>query len=182
MKRTLVTCAALLSALPSAAQVQVQTQQVGPGPGVAAPQQPSPAPCPGMGGIEIGLTRTFTFERMAKLEPAKSKVTRELKVVHKPAGRPWVITVTFDGEGPDAKVAAIYYYVDPPQGVGDALRERYGAGNPVAADASQTFWDIPSCSVRLKYRSRMGDKQHAVEELWAEPMTAKQAQQTKKKG
>lgn len=178
MKRTLVTCAALLAALPAAAQVQVQTQQVGP---TAAPQQPSPAPCPGMGGMEIGLTRTFTFERMAKLEPAKAKVTRELKVVHKPAQRPWVITVTFDSDALDAKVSGIYYSVDPPSGIGDALRERYGAGTPVPSDASQTYWDIPSCGVRLKYRPRMSEKQRPIEELWVEPMTPR-ATQAKKKG
>lgn len=182
MKRTLVTCAALLAALPAAAQVQVQTQQVGPGPGVGVPQQPSPAPCPGMGGIEIGLTRPFTFERMVKLEPAKAKVTRDVKVVHKPAGRPWVITITFDSDAVDAKVAGIYYYVDPPSGIGDALRERYGKGTVMPSAADQTYWDIGSCGVRLKYRARMSDTQRPIEELWVEPMTARPAQQTKKKG
>lgn len=175
MKRTLVTCAALLAALPAAAQVQVQTQQVGPGPGVGAPQQPSPAPCPGMGGIEIGLTRPFTFERMVKLEPAKAKVTRDVKVVHKPAGRPWVITITFDSDAVDAKVAGIYYYVDPPSGIGDALRERYGKGTVMPSAADQTYWDIGSCGVRLKYRARMNEKQRPIEELWVEPTPAKQA-------
>jgi hypothetical protein len=134
-----------------------------------------------MGGIEIGLTRTFTFERMAKLEPAKAKVTRELKVVHKPTGRPWVITIAFDSDAADSKVSGIYYYVDPPSGIGDALRERYGAGAPVATDASQTFWDIPSCGVRLKFRPRMGEKQRPIEELWVEPLAVKAAQ-AKKKG
>jgi hypothetical protein len=133
-----------------------------------------------MGGLEVGQTRTFAFERMARLEPDKAKVTRDLKVVHRPTGRPWVITVTFDSDAADAKVTGLYYYVDPTSGIGDALRERYGAGTPVPSDTSQTFWDIPSCSVRLKYRPRMTEKQRSVEELWVEPMTQRPAQAKKK--
>ena len=182
MKRTLVTCAALLAALPAAAQVQVQTQQTGPGPGIAAPQQqPSPAPCPGMGGLEIGQTRTFSFERMAKLEPSKAKVTRDVKVVHKPEGRPWVITVMYDSDAADAKVLGLNYTVEPPSGIGDALRERYGKGTVMPSAADQTYWDIGSCGVRLKYRARMNEKQRSIEELWVDPIPAKQAA-TKKKG
>lgn len=175
MKTTLVTCAALLAALPAAAQIQVQTQQVSPGPGIAAPQQPSPIPCPGMGGLEIGQTRTFAFERMAKLEPGKAKVVRDVKVVHKPEGRPWVITATFDSDAADAKVLGLYYYVDPPSGIGDALRERYGKGTVTPPAADQTYWDVGSCGVRLKYRARMNEKQRPIEELWVEPTPAKQA-------
>jgi hypothetical protein len=184
MKRTLFTCAALLSALPAAAQIQVQTQQVGPATG--APKQPSPAPCPGMGGLEVGQTRNFSFERMARLEPDKAKVTRDVKVVHKPAERPWVITVTYDSDAADAKVAGLYYYVDPPSGIGNALHERYGKGTVMPSAADQTYWDIGSCGVRLKYRARMTEKQQPIEELWVEPLSPKaapsKAAQAKKKG
>jgi hypothetical protein len=174
MKRTLVTCAALLAALPAAAQIQVQTQQVYPTPG--GPQAPAqPAPCPGMGGLEIGQTRVFSFERMAKLEPEKQKVTRDLRVVHKPAGRPWVITVVYDSDAADAKVAGLYYLIEPPSGLHDALIERYGKGTPVPVDVAQTYWDIGACGVRLKYRARMDEKQRPVEELWVDPIPAKQA-------
>ncbi len=82
-----------LAALPAAAQVQVQTTQIGPTPGATAPgtgapaPQPTPLPCPGMAGLEIGQTRTFSFERMALHEPAKKTVTRDLKIVHTPEGR-----------------------------------------------------------------------------------------------
>ncbi len=182
MKRTLVTCAALLAALPAAAQIQVQTQQVRPTPDASAPQPPPP--CPGMGGLEVGQTRPFSFERMAKLEPSKAKVTRDLKVVHRPAGRPWVITVVYDSDAADAKVLGLYYLVDPPSGIGDALRERYGKGATAPANADQTYWDIASCGVRLRYRARMSDKQRPIEELWVDPIpapaSAKAAQ--KKKG
>lgn len=186
MKRTLVTCAALLAALPAAAQIKVQTQQVGPTPAgqQAAPQQNLPAPCPGMGGLEVGQTRAFSFERMAKLEPGKAKVTRDVKVVHKPAERPWVITVLYDSDAMDAKVAGLYYLVDPPSGIGDALAERYGAGSALASDAGTKFWDLPHCvgnGVRLRYRSRMNERQRPVEELWVDPVPAKQAP-AKKKG
>ncbi len=172
MNRTFVTVAALLAAFPAAAQIQVKTQEIGPTPG--APQQTAP-PCPGMGGLEIGQTRTFSFERMAKLEPDKEKVTRDLKVVHRPAGRPWVITVAYDSDAPDAKVVGLYYLITPPSGIGDALSERYGKGAPVPTDAATTYWDLPSCQgngVRLKYRSRLNEKQRPVEEMWVDPIPA----------
>jgi hypothetical protein len=185
MNRTLVTCAAFLAAMPAAAQIQVQAQQIGPTPVASA--QPSPAPCPGMGGLEIGQTRAFSFERMARLEPERSKVTRDVKVVHKPAGRPWVITVAYNSDAADAKVAGLYYFVDPPSGIGDALRERYGKGSAVSGDPAASFWDVPSCGVRLKYRPRMSESQRPVEELWVDPIPAKAAvpakgTQQKKKG
>jgi hypothetical protein len=177
MNRFLVTCAALLAALPAAAQIQVQTQKVGPTP---AAQKPAQAPCPGMGGLEVGQTRTFSFERMAKLEPDKKKITRDVKVVHRPADRPWVITVSYDSDAADSKVAGLYYLIDPPSGIGDALVERYGKGTALPADA-QTYWDIGACGVRLKYRARMNERQRPVEELWVDPIPAK-ATPAKKKG
>lgn len=177
MKRLFVTCAALLAALPAAGQIQVQTQQIGPTPG---PQQQAQAPCPGMGGLEVGQTRAFSFERMAKLEPDKQKVARDVKVVHRPAGRPWVITVVYDSDAADAKVGSLYYLIEPPSGLHDALLERYGKGTPMPVDASQTYWDIGACGVRLKYRSRMNEKQRPVEELWVDPIPAKATQQKKK--
>jgi hypothetical protein len=137
-----------------------------------------------MGGLEVGQTRTFAFERMAKLEPGKAKVTRDVKVVHKPEGRPWVITATFDSDAADAKVLGLYYYVDPPSGIGDALRERYGKGTVMPSAADQTYWDLPQCianGVRLRYRARMSEKQRPIEELWVDPIPAKAAV-TKKKG
>jgi hypothetical protein len=176
MKRFLVTCAALLAALPAAAQIQVQTQQVGPTP---APQKAPP--CPGMGGLEIGFTRTFSFARMARLEPDKAKVTRDVKVVHRPAGRPWVITVAYDSDAADAKIVSLYYLIDPPSGIGDALLERYGKGAAVPADSTQTYWDVGSCGVRLRYRSRMNERQRPVEELWVDPIPAKGTPATAKK-
>ncbi len=187
MKRTLVTCAALLAALPAAAQIQVNTKQVGPTPATSsAAAQPSPIPCPGMGGLEIGQTRTFAAERMAKLEPDKAKVTRDLKVVHKPTQRPWVITVSYDSESADAKISSLYYFVEPPSGIGDALVERYGKGTAVASDASQKYWDIAGCGVRLKYRTRLNEGQRPIEELWVDPTPARAAPQkaapAKKKG
>jgi hypothetical protein len=172
MNRTLVACSVLLASLPVAAQVQVQARQVGP---AAASPSPSPAPCPGMGGLEVGQTRPFSFARMARLEPDKAKVTRDVKVLHRPAGRPWVITVVYDSDAADAKVASLYYLVEPPSGIGDALVERYGKGTPVPADGSQTYWDILSCGVRLKYRARMSEKQRPLEELWVDPIPPRQA-------
>jgi hypothetical protein len=178
MKTTLVTCVAVLAAFPVAAQLQVQTQQVGPTP---APQQ-GPAPCPGMGGLEIGQTRTFSFERMAKLEPDKAKVTRDVKVTHRPANRPWVITVAYDSDAADAKVIGLYYLVEPVSGIRDALVERYGAGAPMPSDAGVTYWDIPHCSVRLRARARVNERQKPVEELWVDPMPAARGAQANKKG
>jgi hypothetical protein len=184
MNRTLVACAVLLAAFPAAAQLQVESKVVGPTP--AAAPQPSTAPCPGMGGLEVGQTRRFSFERMAKLEPDKAKVTRDVKVVHKPAGRPWVITVFYDSDAADAKVAGLHYLVEPPSGIGDALVDRYGKGTPVPGDATQKYWDILSCGVRLKYRARMSEAQRPLEELWVDPIPAKaapaKAAPAKKKG
>jgi len=170
-----------LAASPAAAQVQVQTRQIGPTPGAAAPgtgapaPRPTPPPCPGMAGLEIGQTRTFSFERMARLEPAKATVTRDLKVVHTPAARPWTVDVAYASDALDAKVVALHYLLDPPSGLYEGILERYGKGTPVASEPGMSSWDIPYCSVRMRYRMGMSDKQRRVEELWVEPLTAKSA-------
>jgi hypothetical protein len=175
-----------LAALPAAAQVQVQTTQVGPTPGAnasgtgAPAPQPTPPPCPGMAGLEIGQTRTFSFERMALHEPAKKTVTRDLKVVHTPEGRPWTVDVTYASDALDAKVVALHYLLDPPSGLYEGILERYGKGTPVASDPGVSSWAVPFCvgatkGVRLRYRTGMSDKQRRVEELWVEPLTARNA-------
>lgn len=175
-----------LAALPAAAQVQVQTTQVGPTPGATAPgtgapaPQPTPLPCPGMAGLEIGQTRTFSFERMALHEPAKKTVTRDLKIVHTPEGRPWTVDVTYASDALDAKVVALHYLLDPPSGLYEGILERYGKGTPVASEPGVSSWDVPFCvgattGVRLRYRMGMSEKQRRVEELWVEPLTAKNA-------
>ena len=175
-----------LAALPAAAQVQVQTTQVGPTPGanasgIGAPApQPTPPPCPGMAGLEIGQTRTFSFERMALHEPAKKTITRDLKVVHTPEGRPWTVDVTYASDALDAKVVALHYLLDPPSGLYEGILERYGKGTPVASDPGVSSWAVPFCvgatkGVRLRYRTGMSDKQRRVEELWVEPLTARNA-------
>jgi hypothetical protein len=175
-----------LAAFPAAAQLQVQTTQVGPSPsatapatGVPAPQAP-PLPCPGMAGLEIGQTRTFSFARMALKEPAKKTVTRDLKVVHTPAGRPWTVAVTYASDALDAKVVALHYLLDPPSGLYEGILERYGKGTPVASESGVSSWDIPPCSVRLRYRMGMSEKQRRVEELWVEPLTARSSSARKR--
>jgi hypothetical protein len=183
MKISLVLLAHLsLAALPAAAQLQVQTTQAGTKPdaaaagtGAPAPRRPGPPACPGMAGLEIGQTRTFSFERMTKLEPARKTVTRGLKIVHTPVGRPWTVDVTYDSDALDAKVIALHYLLDPPSGLYDPLLERYGKGSPVASEPSMTTWDVPFCvgattGVRLRYRMGMSDKQRRVEEFWVEPL------------
>lgn len=192
MKVSLVLLAHLsLAALPAAAQLQVQTTQAGAKPDVAAPGTGTPAPrptppaCPGMSGLEIGQTRTFSFERMTKLEPARKSVTRDLKIVHTPAGRPWTVDVTYDSDALDAKIIALHYLLDPPSGLYDGILDRYGKGTPVASEPGVTSWDVPFCvgattGVRLRYRMGMSDKQRRVEELWVEPLVKGAA--GKKKG
>ena len=68
MKASLFLCTSLslagLAAVPATAQIQVQTTADWSRPGAPA-AQPTPPPCPGMAGLEIGQTRTFSFERMA---------------------------------------------------------------------------------------------------------------------
>jgi len=186
MKVSLVLFAGLsLAAFPSAAQLQVQTKQSGPQPGTATKGPPTAPPCPGMAGLEIGQTRTFSFERMARLEPAKKAVTRDLKVVHTPANRPWTVDVAYASDALDAKVVALHYFLDPPSGLYDPLLERYGKGTPVASEPGVTSWDVPFCvgaapSVRLRYRTGVSDKQRRVEELWVEPLP--KAAPARKKG
>ena len=142
------------------------------------PGSPQPLPCPGMAGLEVGQTRTFSFERMALHEPAKKTVTRDLKVVHTPEGRPWTVDVTYASDALDAKVVALHYLLDPPSGLYEGILERYGKGTPVASEPGVSSWDVPFCvgattGVRLRYRMGMSDKQRRVEELWVEPLTAK---------
>jgi hypothetical protein len=123
-----------------------------------------------MAGLEIGQTRTFSFERMALREPAKKTVTRDLKVVHTPAERPWTVDVAYATDALDAKVVALHYLLDPPSGLYESILERYGKGMPVASEPGVSSWDIPHCGVRLRYRMGMSDKQRRVEELWVEPL------------
>jgi len=187
MRVSLVFFAGLaFAALPAAAQVQVQTTQIGPTPAATASAtggaaaQPRPLRCPGMAGLEIGQSRTFSFERMAKLDPSKKTVTNDLKVVHTPANRPWIVDVTYSSEAPDAEVVALHYLLDPPSGLYEPLVERYGKGTPVPSAQGMTSWDVPFCvgattGVRLRYRVGMSDKQRRVEELWVEPLPAKNA-------
>jgi hypothetical protein len=181
MKSSLVIGAAVLAAC-AAAPLLAQAQPGGP----AAPSpRAGVPPCPGMGGLEIGQTRTFSFERMARLEPAKQTVTRDLKVVHHPENRPWIITVTYDSDSADAKVNGLYYLIDPPSDLRNALVERYGAGAPLPTDPTTTLWDLTYCQgsgVRLRYRSRLNEKQKPIEEFWVEPIPAKSVTQQKKKG
>jgi hypothetical protein len=174
-----------LAALPAAAQVQVQTTQVGPtppatAPGTGAPAPPTPQRCPGMAGLEIGQPRALSFERMALREPAKKTITRDLKVVHTPAGRPWIVDVTYSSDAANAEIVALHYLLDPPSGLYEGLVERYGKGTVVASEQNVTSWDVPFCvgpttGVRLRYRMGMSDNQRHVEELWVEPLTAKNA-------
>jgi hypothetical protein len=172
MKVSVVLFAGLsLAAFPTAAQLQVQTTQSAPRPGTATPgQKPAAPPCPGMAGLEIGQTRTFSFERMALHEPAKKTVTRDLKIVHTPAERPWTVDVAYASDALDAKVIALHYLLDPPSGLYEGILERYGKGTPVASEQGVSSWDIPHCGVRLRYRTGMSDKQRRVEELWVEPI------------
>lgn len=171
-----------LAALPSAAQLQVRTTQSGPKPpGTGSPApQPTPPPCPGMAGLEIGQTRSFSFERMALHEPAKKTVTRDLKIVHTPAERPWTVDVTYASDALDAKVVALHYLLDPPSGLYEGILERYGKGTPVASDPGVSSWAVPQCGIRLRYRTGMSEKQRRVEELWVEPLPKPAA--AKKKG
>jgi hypothetical protein len=183
MKVSLVLLAHLsLAALPAAAQLQVHTTQAGakpdaaaPGTGTPAPRRPTPPPCPGMAGLEIGQTRTFSFERMTKLEPKRKSVTRDLKIVHTPAGRPWTVDVTYASDALDAKIIALHYFLDPPSSLYDGILDRYGKGTPVASEPGVTSWDVPFCvgattGVRLRYRMGMSDKQRRIEEFWVEPL------------
>ncbi|MFI5120025.1 MAG: hypothetical protein ACHQM4_06400 [Thermoanaerobaculia bacterium] len=185
MKVSFVLFAGLaLAALSAAAQLQVQTTQVGPTPGAnasgtgAPAPQPTPLPCPGMAGLEIGQTRAFSFERMALHEPSKKTVTRDLKIVHTPEGRPWTVDVTYASDALDAKVVALHYLLDPPSGLYEGILERYGKGTPVASEPGMSSWDVPFCvgattGVRLRYRMGMSERQRRVEELWVEPLTAR---------
>ncbi len=187
MKASLVLCTSLslagLAALPASAQIQVQTKEIGPGtaaPSTGAAAAPTPPPCPGMAGLEIGQTRTFSFERMALHEPSKKKVVRDLKILHTPEGRPWKVDVTYASDALDAKVVALHYLLDPPSGLYEGILERYGKGTPVVSDPGVSSWAVPQCGIRLRYRMGMSD-QRRVEEMWVEPL-AKMSPAKKKGG
>jgi hypothetical protein len=191
MKASFVLCTSLslagLAARPAIAQIQVQTKEIGPQAGAAAPAtgapaaRPTPPPCPGMAGLEIGQTRTFSFERMALHEPSKKAVVRDLKVLHTPEGRPWTVDVTYASDALDAKVVALHYLLDPPSELYEGITERYGKGTPVASDPGMSSWAVPQCGIRLRYRRGMSENgQRRVEEMWVEPL-AKPAP-AKKKG
>jgi hypothetical protein len=168
---------ALLVSRPAAAQIKVQTTETGPDAG-APPAQATPPPCPGMAGLEIGQTRTFSFERMALHEPSKKTVVRDVKVLHTPIGRPWKVDVTYASDALDAKVVALHYLLDPPSGLYEGILERYGKGTPVASDPGVSSWAVPQCGIRLRYRMGMSEQRH-VEEMWVEPL-AKPAPAKKK--
>jgi hypothetical protein len=184
MKARFVLCTSLFLAglaFPAIAQIQIQTKQTGPDTHDAPAAQPTPPPCPGMAGLEIGQTRTFSFERMALHEPSKKTLARDLKVLHVPEGRPWKVDVTYASDALDAKVVALHYLLDPPSELYEGITERYGKGTPVASDPGMSSWAVPQCGIRLRYRRGMSENgQRRVEEMWVEPL-AKPAP-AKKKG
>ena len=136
----------------------------------AAPApQPTPAPCPGMAGLAVGQTRTFSFERMARLEPSKKTIARDTRVLHKPEGRPWTVDVTYGSDALDAKVVALHYLVDPPSGLYESLLERYGKGTPDPMEEGTSAWSVSQCGVHLRYRTAESNG-HRVEELWITPL------------
>jgi hypothetical protein len=162
MKRLLLCMLPLLAALPARAQA------VRAGPGVAA--TPRPVLCPGLSGLEIGQRRAAAYESMWCRNAQKPALGKDLTILYTPREHRYTVTVTFDAETPDARVAALHYVFDPAPGLLGSIRERYGPETPGSrdgADPSLHVWDVPSCGVRIRYRVQLTEtKRPLVEELW----------------
>jgi len=133
----------------------------------AAAQETSSAntTCPKTGGLSIGQARAESFKMMNKADDGK-----EAFYLHMPQGRPYKVEVTFSGTKPDTTVTALHYIFNPGAKLRDGLTERYGAplagSNGVNAD-----WDVPACSVHIRYYAREGNKPGTTkEEMWVEPL------------
>jgi hypothetical protein len=123
--------------------------------------------CPKTGGLSIGQVRTESFKMMNKADDGK-----EAFYLHWPQGRPYKVEVTFSGTKPDATVTALHYIFNPGAKLRDGLNERYGA--PLAGSTGvHADWDVPACSVHIRYYAREGNKPGTTkEEMWLEPLTA----------
>lgn len=136
------------------------------------PVTPTPILCPGMAGLEIGFDRALAFQRMQRTEPNK-QVVRDVRVIHTPLGRPWTVEVTFDSEAESAKVVRLHYIIRPVAGLIDGILERYKKGTPVPSEPGMSYWEVPNCGVRIRYRMQLSEAQQPMtEEMWVEPLSA----------
>ncbi len=166
MRRNLLCALALLAATSARAQGPYR------GPGVAA--TPRPILCPVLSGLEIGQTRAAAYESLWCGNTQKPALGKDLTVLYTPRTRRYTVTVTFDAESPEARVAALHYVFDPPPGLLASIRERYGPETSGGGEASLHLWEVPSCGVRIRYRVQLTQTNRPLqEELWIDRLQAK---------
>jgi len=170
----------LLYALPLLTAVSVRGEE--------PPRKTGPVPtprtvlCPVLSGLEIGQRRAAAYESLWCGNEQKPALGKDLTVLYTPRARRYTVTVTFDAESPDARVAALHYVFDPPPGLLASIRERYGPEAPAGGDPLLHVWDVPSCGVRIRYRIQLTEAQRPLlEELWIDRLPAKPEKAAEKK-
>jgi len=140
-----------------------------------AAQAPTPAPttvavpilCPAMSGLEIGQTRAAAYELIWRSNPQKPVLGHDINVFYTPREHRYAVNVTFDAGTRDARIAALHYVFDPPPGLLDSIRNRFGPETAGSGDSALHVWDVPSCGVRIRYRVQLSEgRRPLVEELW----------------
>lgn len=134
---------------------------------------PRPVLCPGLSGFEIGQKRTVVYESIARAGPSGPVLSRDLSLLYTPQDRRYHVEVSFDAGAPEACVTALHYSFDPAPGLLPALRERYGPESSGVGDTAMHVWEVPSCGVRIRYRTRLSEGKTPLEELWIDRLPAK---------
>lgn len=133
------------------------------------PAPPVSERCSMTAGLEIGMSRKDAFENMRhRVKDLKTANVKSYR--HAPEGRGYVVDLTFASEAPDAKVTRLAYVYDPPAGVFDALRDRFGEPAKTATPGTWLF-KSERCHVSVLYHAREDDQHHFLaEEATLEPL------------
>ncbi len=133
-----------------------------------APQKaPVPILCPAMSGLEVGQTREAAYQLMWRSNPRKPVFGHDRSVLYSPGDGRYAVNVTFDSDQDQARVEALHYVFDPPPGLYESIRNRYGPESTADGGRAVHVWDVPSCGVRIRYRVQLSERQRPlVEELW----------------
>ena len=129
--------------------------------------QSAPTLCPAMSGLEIGQSRAAAYDLLWRKSPQKPVLGHEINVLFTPRERRYSVDVKFDDDTRDARIAALHYVFDPPPGLYDSIRTRFGPETAPSGDPALHVWNVPSCGVQIRYRVQLSERQRPLmEELW----------------
>ncbi len=110
---------------------------------------------------------------MWRKSPQMPVLGQDINVLYTPRERRYSVNVTFDDNTREAHIAALHYVFDPPPGLYDSIRNRFGPETAPSGDPALHVWNVPSCGVQIRYRVQLSERQRALmEELWIDRLPA----------